>query len=1058
MENSPDKIAELTGGIPVTTKPSASGNSIGPSVLSRRDLDSILIEFEEDWIGDVGYIQRFVENHKIRKHIEVIADLIRIDIELRYSSDREVDLVGYFRSFPLLLQDRDAVSGIAFEDFRSRAPHHLDQSPERWAGLPFVTELTWFTSLNTSNSLSFAGDNSAATGLISGIGENTLEPRSGTRFGDFDLLFLLGRGSFSEVYLARQESLASRYVAVKIVKRVLGEPAHLARMQHTGIVPIYSLHRLGEYSLLCMPYSGAATLSDWMRHEGEHRVARDGQSFVETVERTLQRLTFTEASHGRGSDADEQVVGFDHEFHDWNRECNQPLEQLGKMDVAAFILWFANRVASALAHAHDRGIVHGDIKPANILLRNDGEPALIDFNLSQSAAAPAAQIVGGTLPYMAPEQLRSLLSRQATLSTASDIFSFGVILYELVEGRNPFPIAVSTSETDLIAAISAQKSTRLTWNNPRISSGLRAIIFKTLSFSQADRYQDGGAMLQDLEREQANLPLLFASEPYKSRGWKLIRRYPKLFSAASIGVLATCAILVLGAFTFQYWKKSHLGSAETALANVRKISSKAVGVLIDARPGTVVDASKAIDSSLQDVLQISANDSLAELTHLAWLNEAKQAIAKNDLFDFYLSSAFLLHEQTQAKDGANLNRDAARREIERLLSKCEELPDLAEKNGIVAYLRGTIHQGVARTHSTTVLRARINGGDLFRSLDSILFARLSLANQDYSRVSDTLQALPNNSPFKSLWWLTLGESQLKLQHYEEARLSLSLALAETPNLVRALLLRADSHRGLGNIRLAIDDYSRAIEIEPDNPEFYADRARFYEQLGELLLAIKDVNRAIALGPHLNRSLLFRSRLLARNGQHDDAQKDLEKALELTPSSEVDWISRALAQLQNDINAALSDLDQAIRMNPRSTAALQNKAYIQAELLGETEDAVETLTLILEIDPEYEMARGGRCVLLSRLGQVDAALADIRYMLSSKKSLMPVTIFQIASAHSLLATKRKESLRQSLHFLALAIQRDYGHDLLETDPDLDNLRQETEFKELLSVSQLMTDQL
>jgi eukaryotic-like serine/threonine-protein kinase len=97
---------------------------------------------------------------------------------------------------------------------------------------------------------------------------------------------LLGSGAFSQVYLARQMSLAGRFVALKVVRQHLREPTHLARLQHTGIVPLYSLHRIGDYSALCMPYCGATTLADWLslNRERGSLPTRDGHSFVETVE------------------------------------------------------------------------------------------------------------------------------------------------------------------------------------------------------------------------------------------------------------------------------------------------------------------------------------------------------------------------------------------------------------------------------------------------------------------------------------------------------------------------------------------------------------------------------------------------------------------------------------------------------------------------------------------------------------------------------------------------------------------------------------------------------
>src|SRR5439155_9925527 len=106
------------------------------------------------------------------------------------------------------------------------------------------------------------------------------------------------------------------------------------------------------------------------------------------------------------------------------------------------ILWIVGRLAEGLAHAHDRGILHRDLKPANVLLTDDGQPMLLDFNLSEDCKLrghAAAARVGGTLPYMSPEQLAAFSDRGRVVDARSDLYSLGLILYELLAGRSPFP-------------------------------------------------------------------------------------------------------------------------------------------------------------------------------------------------------------------------------------------------------------------------------------------------------------------------------------------------------------------------------------------------------------------------------------------------------------------------------------------------------------------------------------------------------------------------------------------------------------------------------------------
>src|SRR5262249_28754708 len=115
------------------------------------------------------------------------------------------------------------------------------------------------------------------------------------------------------------------------------------------------------------------------------------------------------------------------------------IRTLARYSYPEAVLWIGARLADALAHAHDRGILHRDIKPANVLLTDDGQPMLLDFNLAADAAR-AGPRVGGTPAYMAPEQLRQVCGEAAGVDARSDLFSLGVVLFEMLTGRHPFPL------------------------------------------------------------------------------------------------------------------------------------------------------------------------------------------------------------------------------------------------------------------------------------------------------------------------------------------------------------------------------------------------------------------------------------------------------------------------------------------------------------------------------------------------------------------------------------------------------------------------------------------
>jgi serine/threonine protein kinase len=104
---------------------------------------------------------------------------------------------------------------------------------------------------------------------------------------------------------------------------------------------------------------------------------------------------------------------------------------LAGMTFAQAVCWVMARVADGLAHAHARGIVHRDVKPANVLVADDGQPMLLDFGVAADLKAKvAADAAGGTIPYMAPEQLAHLFAGEPTPDPRADVYAVGVILYE----------------------------------------------------------------------------------------------------------------------------------------------------------------------------------------------------------------------------------------------------------------------------------------------------------------------------------------------------------------------------------------------------------------------------------------------------------------------------------------------------------------------------------------------------------------------------------------------------------------------------------------------------
>ena len=274
-------------------------------------------------------------------------------------------------------------------------------------------------------------------------------PEVGDSFLGFHLIGELGRGAFSRVYLAQQGDLANRPVALKVSPEFFSESQTLAQLQHANIVPIYSIHHVEALHAVCMPYFGSTTLKDVYRDLRKHEaLPASAKGLLSTLynresdprHRGSAISSKVEMAEGPTALSEREPVGATTPSP--SRPHTAILMMLEKLTYVQAVLWMAARLEDGLAHAHERGILHRDLKPANILLTDEGQPMLLDFNLSEDlkVRSGAAAAIGGTLPYMSPEHLDAFRGGARPVDARSDLYSLGVILYELLAGRRPFEI------------------------------------------------------------------------------------------------------------------------------------------------------------------------------------------------------------------------------------------------------------------------------------------------------------------------------------------------------------------------------------------------------------------------------------------------------------------------------------------------------------------------------------------------------------------------------------------------------------------------------------------
>jgi ABC-type phosphate/phosphonate transport system substrate-binding protein/tRNA A-37 threonylcarbamoyl transferase component Bud32 len=318
---------------------------------------------------------------------------------------------------------------------------------------------------------------------------------------DFELLEQVGMGGMGVVYRARQRSL-NREVAIKMLlhksdrgfSRFRIEAEAGAKLQHPNIVPIYEIGGEGDTFYLAMELVAGGNLKQRL------------DDFL-----LLPAPQIQSAAHARRS---QQAI--------------------------ATLL---NKIARAVHFAHERGILHRDLKPENILLRPDGEPMLTDFGLAKiwdhDRSLTISGQVFGTLNYIAPEQAAGLPP-----SRGADIFSLGVILYELLARVTPFAAATPAQSLRLLAE---EDPVNVRQINHSIDSDLAMICHKCLQKDFKDRYSTAGELADDLDRWLRGIPVQARPLPRHARVERWVNRnraVTALLCSLVVGLAITLVSLV----------------------------------------------------------------------------------------------------------------------------------------------------------------------------------------------------------------------------------------------------------------------------------------------------------------------------------------------------------------------------------------------------------------------------------------------------------------------------------------------------------------------------------
>ncbi len=743
----------------------------------------------------------------------------------------------------------------------------------------------------------------------------------GERLSHYRILEKIGAGGMGEVYRARDEHLG-RDVAIKVLpvgtladeharKRFHKEAEALAKLTHPYIATVYEFDTQDGLDFLVMEYVAGATLREKL---------------------------------AQGPLPEKEVV------------------QLGA------------QLAEGLAAAHERGVVHRDLKPGNIGLTTEGRVRVLDFGLAKllqpvsekSTIESLTEAPGfaGTLPYMPPEQLRG-----ERVDPRSDIWSTGAVLYEMSSGRRPFP---ETLGPRLVEAILHQAPQPPRAVNRRISAALENIILKCLDKDPGRRYQSAKELQVDLERLSAPVPLVVA--PAVRRG--------ALARQGTVALAAGCVVLLalLLALNFGGLRDRLLGRA-----GLPRIQSLAVLPLenLSHNPEQEYFADGMTEALITELSKIGGLKVISRTSSMEFKGVKKPApLIAGALGVDALIEGSVLREGDQVRITVQLIHGATdqhlwaesyQRELRSILTLQSEIARRIAKEIKIKLTPqqemrlATAHVVIPQAHDA-YLRGRYYWS---KSTEDGLKKAIGYFNEAIER-----------DPGYASGWAGLAESYAVLGDFAVVAPKETFPRAEAA-AQRALELDdalAEAHAALGLVRLeygwdwtaAEREFIRAIELNPSYPTAH----QFYSwYLGSVLRvdeSIAEGKRALELDP----LSMFRSADLGLSlymvRQYDRSREQAKKTLELDPRLDFAHWFLGLASVQKAMyEEAIAHLQEAATSPGASPRYIAGLGYAYA-VAGKRNEARKILDKLNELSKQKYVSPYFTATVYAGLGDKEEA--------------------------------------------------------------------------------------
>lgn len=683
-------------------------------------------------------------------------------------------------------------------------------------------------------------------------------------------------------------------------------------------------------------------------------------------------------------------------------------------------------MAEALNHAHERGVLHRDVKPSNVLVTSDAMPMLLDFNLAREvnldAAAAEEAVPGGTLDYMAPEHIEEMIEGISDgVGVRSDIFGLGVLLFEAIMGERPYPPPRGAATAIELLHRAAQDrragAPRLRTRRPEVPGALEAVIRRCLLPDPSGRYASAADLAADLQAVADDRPLKHAHEPWPDRTVRWFRRHRRSIAALAPVVVATvlAAGLALNA----------RDDRERLFAKVKRLYDDGAAAETSgdyARAAVLFNSAvKLVDrpDPANDLPNAQSPSSLwPTVTELRQQARTRQLLAERTYRFREVAEAFpaLIEPLRFRLVGFGADLPAVSSEIQRVLlpfhvfepgdwfNRPDIINDLDEprRSRLVREVNELLFLwavALVETREPETLTQAVRLCDKALEFASPPGPWHALRDQAVARLEDrvTTPAGPGSE-------ITGSSDELSavgcfewgyLRFHDRKRESAQACLKKAVNLdpgnawYRFCLGLVFEDPAGRNTTEPLRHYDAALALQPKSPWVRYSRARVYRSRGAWEWAIEDFQRALSdlheLPPqYRDRQFEARTRLelgLARQslGDYAGAREEYDRVIASDGSGPFSRGARAnqakLDADSGDISAAVREYERLLVSDPADRSARFSLALI-ALRAGEPEQAERVLTeLLSKVNYPDADAFAYRAVARLSLGRGEDALAD-----------------------------------------------------------------------------------